>query len=72
MGIQKLMASMTLAQKAAQLTQLSASMLEESDIAITGSVRYLDVTKEQVATCGSMLNMSTPESRVSIQKKHMA
>ena len=71
MDIQKLLSQMTLAQKAAQMTQFAATMMEEDGVALTGPMASMGVTQEDLNTCGSMLNMGTPESRVKLQQRHM-
>lgn len=72
MDLEKIVASMTLRQKAAQLTQFGAQMLDDPEHPdITGAAGYLDVTQEDLFTCGSVFNISGPKARNAIQAAHM-
>ncbi len=73
MDLEKLLASMTLRQKAAQLTQFGAQLLDDPEHPdITGAAGYLDVTQEDLLTCGSVFNVSGPKARLALQKAHQA
>ena len=73
MDFDKLIASMTLRQKAAQLTQFGAQLLDDPDHPdITGAAGYLDVTEDDLRLCGSVFNTSGPEARIHIQDAHLA
>ena len=73
MDIEKLLAQMSLEQKAAQLTQFGAQMLNDPEHPdITGLVGRLAVTQEELDTVGSTLNTSGPRARLALQEAHMA
>ena len=70
--IEKLLQSMTLEQKLAQLSQFNANCLQlGASGEITGPAVELNLTKEQVAAAGSTLNFVGATEMVSIQKEHL-
>lgn len=72
MDIKQLLKDMTLAQKAAQLTQFAAYVLDNTGIEQTGPMQALNVTHEDLHTVGSIFNLNTPEARKAMQEAHMA
>lgn len=72
MNITELLSKMTLEQKAAQMTQYAAFILDEGSIERTGPMQSLNVTQSDLDTCGSLFNLAQPEDRQKYQNNHMA
>ena len=73
MDLRKIVSGMTLKQKAAQLTQLGAPFVDSAAaLELTGPIQQMGLTKEDIASCGSVLNTDGPESRIRIQNEHLA
>ncbi|MBO5212765.1 MAG: beta-glucosidase BglX [Clostridia bacterium] len=72
MDIKKLLKKMTLDQKIAQLCQFNARcLLPDVTGEITGPAKALDLTKEDIAYCGSTLTFADANSMIEVQKKHL-
>lgn len=72
MDVKKLLTKMTLNQKLAQLSQYNAVCLHiGSSGEVTGPAQELKLSKEQVATVGSVLNFVGANEMIDIQKEHL-
>lgn len=70
--IKKLLESMTLREKLAQMTQLDSSFHRaQGSIELTGPLHEMQITDADVAACGSVLGGSGAEYTRSIQEKHL-
>ena len=71
--LREIIASMSVREKAAQMTQLNANIIatdENGDI--TGPALSMHLTKEDVLAVGSTLNYRGTDSMIRMQKEHMA
>ena len=71
--LREIIASMSVREKAAQMTQLNANIIatdENGDI--TGPALSMHLTKEDVLAVGSTLNYRGADSMIRMQKEHMA
>ena len=70
--IELLLQDMTLEEKLAQMTQLSAMFLgAEQNVDLTGPLTELNITEEDLRNIGSTLNYFGAENTMELQKRYM-
>ncbi len=70
--LKKLLNKMTLKQKVAQLSQFIARCIVHDEGGdITGPARNLSLTDEELACCGTVLNVAHAEHSIAVQKRHL-
>ena len=70
--IELLLQSMTIEEKLAQMTQLSAMFLgTEQNMDLTGPLTELNITEENLTNIGSTLNYFGAEKTMALQKRYM-
>nr|WP_297872827.1 beta-glucosidase BglX [uncultured Blautia sp.] len=70
--IERLIQSMTIEEKLAQMTQLSAMFLgTEQNMDLTGPLAELNITEENMTNIGSTLNYFGAEKTMALQKRYM-
>ena len=70
--IELLLQDMTLEEKLAQMTQLSAMFLgAEQNVDLTGPLTELNITEEDLKNIGSTLNYFGAENTMGLQKRYM-
>lgn len=67
----KILENMTLKEKIGQLCQYNAMMYIDSDATITGDMKRLNLTEEDLKYVGSILNFSNPLEMRAIQERHL-
>ncbi|MDT8336735.1 MAG: glycoside hydrolase family 3 N-terminal domain-containing protein [Candidatus Izemoplasmatales bacterium] len=64
--------NMTLKERIGQMTQLPPNFfLDKTKIAVSGTLRYLDLVEEQVYTAGSILGIGGPDEMIELQKLYL-
>ncbi len=72
MDVKALLNQMTLEQKVAHLSQFIARCIVHDEGGdITGPSRNLSLTDEELASCGSVLNVAGAEHSIATQKRHL-
>ena len=69
--MEALLRKMSLHDKIGQLTQYNANLFIRTTAEITGPQKKLGLTDEDLAACGSVLNFSSAEEVIAIQKDHL-
>lgn len=71
-NFQELLKKMTLAEKIGQLTQYNGNLFLDSSADVTGPMRELGLTAENLKTVGSVLNFRNAQEMKLIQDAHLA
>ena len=69
--MEQLLSKMSLHDKIGQLTQYNANLFIRTQAEITGPQKKLGLTDADLAACGSVLNFSSAEEVIAIQKDHL-
>ena len=69
--IKNLLVRMTLRQKIGQMTQLNGIFFCKTDAELTGPFEKLGIQSEDLAIIGNVLNLSSAEEIIGVQRKHL-
>jgi len=69
---EKILKSMTLKEKIGQMTQLAPFFfIRDSETAVYGALRNLNINKDQLFTVGSVLGVGGPDEMIKLQKSYL-